>query len=148
MARSSNVASRTDSSDTFIGKTSPTLIYSHSYGEFFGGMPSASAGDRIAMKRIGERVCDGVAHHVLIFRTQEPAQAIGIHNVFPRHVRDGFGWNGRNLILPQEFQHLPHRPFSWDANQFCVRDLHTTPESQRLAAPGDVQDSQALGLGL
>src|ERR1700687_228688 len=47
---------------------------------------SKSACERIATKRIRKRVGNGVADHVLVLRAQKPAQAVGIHNVFPGHV--------------------------------------------------------------
>lgn len=54
----------------------------------------------IAAKGIRKRVCNGVADHVLVLRAQEPAQAVGIHDVLPGHVGDRLGRNCGNLMLP------------------------------------------------
>src|SRR5579863_3106716 len=99
--------------------------------------PSSRASG-IAPEGIRERIGDGVANHVLIFRAKKSAQAVGVHDVLPGHIRDRLGRNGRDLALPQKFQYLAHGPSSWNAYQPGLSHLDASSESQRLAAASDV----------
>src|SRR5438552_3171515 len=95
---------------------------------------------------VGKSVHNRVPHHILILRPQKLPQPVGIHDVFPCHVRHSLGRNRRDFPLPAELQDLLHGPSSRHPNQLRLGHLYAPVKGQGLTATRNVQHGQTLSL--